>query len=75
MNAAEFNSAYPVGTAVVHDPAPLLGEAAETCTVHAPAFDMPDAGSADPAAILWTGVELRRPNGGVITAQLEHLRL
>jgi hypothetical protein len=74
VNAADFNARFKVGDAIVHDPAPLLGEPIETCTVHAEAFDKDD-GDPEFPVVLWTGVELRRPNGDIITAQTDHLRL
>ncbi len=73
MNADEFNEAHPVGSAVVHDPAPLLGEPAETCTVDIAAFDRPDP--EDGSKVLWTAVQLRRPSGEIIMARLESLVL
>jgi hypothetical protein len=73
MTAVEFNTTHKIGDAVVHDPAPLLGEPAETCTVQEEAFDRVD--DLDLTTILWSAVALRRPNGDKIVARLEHLVL
>jgi hypothetical protein len=73
MTALEFNATHKVGDAVVHDPAPLLGEPAETCTVLEEAFDQID--DSDSANILWSAVPLRRPNGDKILVRLDHLAI
>ena len=74
MNAAAFNARFSIGDKVIHDPAPLLGEAAEMCEILEAAFDRDD-GDPDFPIVLWSGVMLRRQTGETILAQLDHLQL
>lgn len=74
MDAARFNSKYPIGAPVVYDPAPLLGEPSEICEVLEAAFDQDDGDPQFPV-VLWTGVKIRRPNGEEIIAHMEGLVL
>ncbi len=72
MNAHDFNALYRIGDPVVHDPAPLLGEPMETCTVALEAWDQ-ESESGDGTWI--SLVKLRRPSGEDITARLDNLAL